>query len=346
MLKSLLYSDVHFHSWDAFSTVDADGENSRLRIVIEQLDRAYCIAEENDITQAFCGGDLFHVRGKVSPTVLNPVLKFYAKWEERGIHTTVISGNHDLESNNSTRLGSMATALESLGVTVVTGSRHIKKGICLIPWIADMDALREVIEANADPEMDLIIHAPLDGVIKGIPAHGLTADYLGGVGYKRVFVGHYHHHQAFADSKWSKRKLSPVYSIGALTHQTWSDVDSLAGFLIVGDEVEHYDSTSPKFIDLPADPKDWEDLVPGNYVRATYQDVTAEEVDAAKTELRAMGAAGVLVNTVVTSSTKGKRSETTASLESLDEVVAKYATERFSEALAKECVDILRTVTI
>ena len=48
---------------------------------------------------------------------------------------------------------------------------------------------------------------------------------LAKLGFRRVFAGHYHHHCSFEDGK--------VWSIGATTHQTASDIGTKAGFLLV-----------------------------------------------------------------------------------------------------------------
>ena len=70
-----------------------------------------------------------------------------------------------------------------------------------------------------------MIHAAVDGVIDGLPSHGIAAADLEVYGFNRVYFGHYH-----------KELTEKVIPVGATTHQTWGDIDSHAGFIIVGDD--------------------------------------------------------------------------------------------------------------
>jgi hypothetical protein len=141
-------------------------------------------------------------------------------------------------------------------------------------------------------QVDLIIHAPINGVIMGIPDHGLEPQWLADLGFKRVFGGHYHNHKSFCDGK--------VFSIGALAHHTWSDVGSLAGFLIVHDDrVEHVESELPKFVDLEAGDTDHIGIkVKGNYVRAKLNSSKVEDLNAVRKLLEDAGAKGVTIVSV------------------------------------------------
>jgi len=89
------------------------------------------------------------------------------------------------------------------------------------------------------------------------------------LGYARVFCGHYHQHKAFDN----------VYSVGALTHQTWGDAGSLAGGLIVTEEsVEHFETKAPKFVDFRHGDDESEVDAKGNFVRFHVGSVSMEEV--------------------------------------------------------------------
>ena len=122
----------------------------------------------------------------------------------------------------------------------------------IIPWIASIAKLKEAIEyvAPADrPGCDLLLHAPLDNVIPGIPDHGLEPSYLASLGFRRVFCGHYHHHAEPAPN---------VFSIGSLTGQTWSDIGAKAGFLIVTETEVNWRSThAPSFVEIGAGSAWW-----------------------------------------------------------------------------------------
>ncbi len=296
-----IVSDIHLHNWSAFATVGADGINSRLQILLNELHRC---ADEVDAAGGdtiINAGDTFHVRGNITPSVLNPTLDAYSALVKRGFKIYIVAGNHDLEGKDSDRLGSAVTALEGVGCAIVnTPAAGI--GICddvvMVPWIQNIGDLKKALEDAASAastdvgNLDLVIHAPIDDVLVGIPDHGLTSDYLASLGFRKVFAGHYHHHKNFGNK---------VYSIGALAHHTWSDVGSKAGFLIVRDAfVEWRKSHAPEFIDLLSaeSETDAELMAEGNYVRARVTTNKMQDINKMREWLEASGAKGILIQSV------------------------------------------------
>ena len=291
-----LMADLHLHAWSAFSTVTPEGVNSRLKGLLSEIVRCAEEVRGHGGDTIVMAGDVFHVRGSVSPSVLNPTLDTLKGLTSSGIRVIALAGNHDLEGKNSTRLGSAITALEGVGVHVVNKTEAIDHMLC-VPWVEHIDDLKGLLALfNKDETKgyDLIMHAPIDGVLMGIPNHGLAPEYLADLGFDRVFSGHYHHHKEFSGK---------VYSIGALAHHTWSDVNSKAGFLIVGDGfVEWRQSRLPEFIDITGD-MDWEEarlLVDGNFARAKVTTSKMSDVESLREALLAEGAQGVIIQTIKT----------------------------------------------
>lgn len=293
----LLISDTHYHSWSEFSKT-VNGVNSRLAQIIGSTYIAAASLKAHGGKVIIHAGDCFHVRGRLEPSVLNPVVDLYKGLIEDGFQIYMLPGNHDLQGNDSERVSNAVTALEAVGVVIAHAPMFIPDvNAYLFPWYSSVDALTAAMGSarvdliNDDPDFqdcDAIIHAPIDGVLPHLPPHGATAKDLAHIGYRRVFAGHYHHHRDMGDG---------VYSIGALTHQTWGDVGSQAGFVIVdGDEVMQYESGAPKFIDF--DPDMDPDTITGNYVRARLEFEDLGEVDELRESLIKMGAAGVRVNAV------------------------------------------------
>ncbi|NQZ54725.1 MAG: metallophosphoesterase [Piscirickettsiaceae bacterium] len=344
-----LLSDLHLHKWSAFSHTNEDGINSRLQIIIDEVWRAAYELKKHGGHKLLLGGDIFHVRGKISPTVLNPVLDCFEKLINEGYEILAISGNHDLESNNAETLSSSISALSKVGVQVFNEPRLHDQGderVAFIPYIDDIEQLKTAIlevfisAACEENPTDLIIHAPVDGVIKGLPDHGLDPEWLGKVGFRRVFAGHYHNHVEFGNG---------VYSIGATTHQTWGDTDSKAGFLLVGDDVTYRASNAPRFYTLDED-TDQEDvplLVDGNYVRVTMEVEKESDVSAMRDFLTESGALGVTINKLKKSASVSRTGATVSSGASVESSVgefikaAKYDNQK---ELVKLCADILSEV--
>lgn len=339
-------SDTHHHNWSQFATTLPNGVNSRLQVILDETWRAAEWVKSKGGTHLFHTGDLMHVRGVVAPSVLNPTLDVYARIvRDLGLSVHILSGNHDLEGNESSALGSSVTALRGVGVTVVNEPCHIASlNVLMIPWQPSVDALRAKV-AEFYPisrNTDLFIHAPMNGVISGIPESGLGPEEVAAWGFRRTFVGHYHNHRAFNGD---------VYSVGALTHQTFGDIGAMAGFLMVDDFcVQHCPSMAPKFMDvyLSDDPDEGREAMQGNYIRCKPQDFNEEQLRALREELLLEGAAGVVMHPVKSSSVVMRSGMTSSGSITLIEQVNKFCKESPGmldpEKLAVECQSVLAEV--
>lgn len=348
-----LLSDIHGHEWSAFSTTETDGMNSRLKIIIKEIIRAAHEIHDSGGRKMILAGDTFHVRGKVSPKVLNPMLECFEEITKMGIDVIAIPGNHDLESNDADELSNMAQALTKVGVDMCNKPTSFMAGltrVVVIPYIHEIECLKTTIEeslekvnkSNPDEsKIDLIIHAPVDGVIKGLPDHGLTPEYLAELDCDRVFAGHYHNHVDFGNG---------VYSIGATTHQTWGDTNSRAGFLLVDStSVNYRASHAPKFvtIDEDTDPDDIPLIADGNYIRMTVETTDEDDLRTVRDYLKECGAKGVVLNVVRHSASVARTDAISSSGTTLAVSVAEFIKAKEYEdveELSKLCDEILTEV--
>ena len=338
----LLFSDVHFHNWSAFSVVGEDKINSRLNYQIEELARAYDALRAEGGTLAVCAGDLFHVRGKLAPSVLNPVKRFFGLQEAVDMETVILSGNHDLESEDADELTSSVSTISSTRTVAINEACQVSMDpmIYMIPWRSDLGALREEIRvlnetADSDNPYDLIIHAPMSEVLMNIPNVGLNASEFDGMSFKRVFAGHYHNHKRLSDK---------VYSCGATGHQTWNDPGTQAGWcLVYEDRVDFRASKQPQFVIVPIGTTEEEMIeVDGHFVRADIEDPTPEKIAALREYVLGHGAAGVTIRVLVGKKESTREGgETVSALDSLSDSIIKFATEKHSKKVAVECGRIL-----
>jgi DNA repair exonuclease SbcCD nuclease subunit len=373
-----LLADLHLHAWSAFATTLPSGVNSRLEMLLGEIERAAIEVKAAGGDTLVFAGDVFHVRGSVAPSVYNPTrdrLRHIS--QEHGVRIIIMPGNHDLEGRDSTRIGSAVTALEMPsdmdgdgGVGVISSPKAQwldDQWIIMVPWFESMDDLKfqleniekivwptATVKLPARSEVDVIIHAPIDGVIEGLPCHGLDPTYLSGLGFKRVFAGHYHNHRCMTHGAVSAGMVpnGEVWSIGALAHHTWSDIGSRAGFLIVyPNEVNWRKSHLPEFLDLGkvaefCEPEELPLLVEGNYVRVRVEAAKSKEVEAARQELLDMGARAVLVQAEPKAPVReGTTVATVKSGASLEVQVADFikgaAKPELAEAVSKEAMDVL-----
>ncbi|HCJ4741854.1 TPA: metallophosphoesterase, partial [Salmonella enterica] len=252
-------SDPHYHRWDAFATTNADGLNSRLEIQLDATKEAAKAMKAAGCKYMLVAGDTFHVRGAISPSVLHFVTETY-EWiiKELGLEVVMLAGNHDLETNDSVYSANAAASLRSIGVEIVCGKRphSIKMGdvtVHLISWrnnhaelISDLKTLRSGLDGD---NHDVVVHTSINKAIPTMPDVGIDAQELKDIGFRLLLSGHYHNH---------KEVLPGVVSIGALTHQNWGDVGSLAGFMIVNPDgtFTHHETSAPKFVNLEDDVED------------------------------------------------------------------------------------------
>ncbi|MGI4851997.1 MAG: metallophosphoesterase [Janthinobacterium lividum] len=340
-----LISDLHCHAWSAFSSVDSKGRNTRLMEILNELSRCCAATLDQGGDTVVIAGDLFHVRGSVEPEVFNPVKDCITHWYNEGIQFLAIAGNHDLTSEDSQELGSAVAMLDGNGFLTYHTPGFGVSNLVLFPWVKGTAQLKAALENFIDTrggafgdDHDLILHAGIDGVLPGMPDHGLTPAYLAGLGFKRVFSGHYHNAKQFESGK--------VVSIGAPTHQTWSDLGSRAGWWIVHPTTQQfYASHAPSFIDLDGteDPDDIPLIVDGHYVRARIGSATNEEVASWRELLTKAGARGVSIQSIPATAESKREGVTVKSLSSLSDSVLAYCTEKKHAAeVAKLCQEIMQ----
>lgn len=296
-------SDTHNHNWTTFAE-QTDKGNSRLLETLVETYRAGEITKKRGGKYLIHCGDLFHVRGNVPPSVLNPTIECYQKiCNELGLKVIFLTGNHDCEFSETNKLGNaMCAVVHALpsGCECICEPKEIDGVGCFVPWNKSVDEQKKNLEyfINKNKFCTIFTHAPIDEVVVGVPNSGLNNEYFEHLDFQGLlFAGHYHHHKKLSEN---------IYSVGALTQHSWCDIGSKAGFMVVDTEtkfVDFYDSQAPKFIDITADtPKeDLAELICGNYLRITIE----KSVEEAK-EIRELftsnelGAKGVIFNLIDT----------------------------------------------
>lgn len=343
-------SDVHLHNWTAFTGKKVNGVNERLDIILTELKGAAKAVVGAGGKRLVITGDLFHVRGSITPSVLNPTQIVFKEIVDSGIDEIVIlAGNHDLESKES---DSLTNACESLSqiekVTVVSTPIVCEESKSFyIPWHDSCEDLLETIkhyikQIGDVSEYDLFIHAPVDDVLPNMPGKGLAPLDLQALGFRFVFSGHYHNH---------KEPVANVFSVGALTHQTWGDASSKAGFMIlVDDEVMHLSTNAPMFVDFDAasvtDEVEALEICQGNYVRIRLDSVTQSEVAEMRTWLvNDLRAKDCIIQATPKSKVVRRASSASTGGSTLVESIADFIDSKTTgvdkKALQRECDDIL-----
>jgi DNA repair exonuclease SbcCD nuclease subunit len=328
-MSYVVVSDIHCHPWTVFNKPTATGINGRLRIILDELKRSAAHAISIGAKFIVIAGDILHKRGEIKPEVLNPLQKVIAEILDMGLDIYAIPGNHDLAGEETDELGN---AMMTLGQTksdhgrfiVVDKPMTINTGehmLGFVPWRSKISDLIEDLECMSEAcqdvrqFMDVFIHAGINGVLSGFESE-LTAPVLAKLGFRNVFAGHYHNFKEFEGGVWS---------IGALTHQTYSDIGSKAGFLSVDGEgvVTHYGTHAPRFVDVTDYGEEMMLAADGNYVRFSSTDLTQEEINELRKAFIEAGAQGVSI-LAPKKTPATRRTGTAATGKTVDESVSNY----------------------
>jgi len=313
-----LCADMHCHAWSLFSKPLAGGLNSRLDGMLKEFARLCEHTKDAGGKRVYIAGDVFHVRGNLKTSVLNPtVATFIEMAEEHDLEIRIMPGNHDLEGAEVSWLGasvvSMAQAVgdEAPKVTVVLEPTFFEDDmVAVVPWQNTREGLLKAIAEVSDriindgeclSSVDLHLHTGINGVLVGMPDHGWSPEELAAFGFKRVFCGHYHNHKVFeVPTPGGMTATTEIVSIGALTHQTWGDVSTTAGWILVDEtEFRQTESNTPKFMDF--DESYSPDDYTGNYVRVRGLSMEEDEIRELKQALEDTGAYGVVIHAVAKS---------------------------------------------
>lgn len=313
-MKVLVVSDTHFHNWTQFSHIKENGVNSRLENDLTEFARICDEAKAEGCEGFIHCGDLFHVKGKIETTVLTSVLATLEREiSSKFSYAMFLTGNHDIEFSDSRKwagnalmignwlaerslLAGMRTNTLSYGKTLSTIEPKPDDSLFLA-WHKDIARWKKAFKliTYLDKVKFVFTHAPIDGVVPGVPEGGISQDFLDSIGFKgKIFAGHYHNH---------KEVSLQLISVGAFTHHSWSDVGSKAGYLILdtlSGEYEFRETKTPKFVDLDtikvASAEEYSALCAGNYVRLTVEG-ELEKAKQIQDEIKeVLGAKAVLVN--------------------------------------------------
>lgn len=235
----IILSDIHMNDWSAFSYVREDKINSRLWETMQAVEEAVEALEKLGGKDIVVTGDLFHTRGKIKPSVFNPVHNLFSFLSDRGFRVWFLPGNHDLEGKDSDTIGNAVASFEAISQFRVFNEVSEVGNFVFIPWIEHKDDFVSVINKIEDPENKVVFcHIGIDGVLDNVK--GKVGKAVFDRGFKYVFSGDYHNHKALGNG---------VYSVGALTHHNFGDIDATAGYLLVTEEgVEQRATAATKFV--------------------------------------------------------------------------------------------------
>ena len=217
MLRILVSSDHHFHTWKSFgldAEVDLPIRLVHQKAIASQLLR---VAIEEGVDLKICGGDMYHKVGEIPVEAANIVDEFFDGLDGQGIPWAVVNGNHDLvKRENPQWFHSAVNTYVKRGLPVLNGDPkgerldYLGHKIRLVHW-------NSVVDYSELRGYDLV-------VLHKTPLGARTSEsyeFSEGVDWRKlaahnglVMFGHIHLRQQLADN---------CYVIGSPMHFTFGD---------------------------------------------------------------------------------------------------------------------------
>ena len=256
-MRVALFSDLHAHPFAQYARVLPNGRNSRLQDALDAMSEVFDAAREERAAAIVFGGDLFHTFGRIDTTTLADVFDRLAGLAPEGPPLFLLVGNHD----QADRSGAHALrAFRSLPQVVVmdapgwhTHPRAPGLGVLAVPYTDDTNEVRRHLgEADARRQGAwthtlAVLHVGFDGARVGPHEYRMRAELSAGdvpEGFDLVVSGHYHQPQ------WIDQGRRIAY-IGALTHQSWGDVNQPRGYAIADvarGTLDRRETRAPRFV--------------------------------------------------------------------------------------------------
>lgn len=248
-MKAVIFSDLHFHPHRFGATVDADGKHSRQQHALLALQQSAAavagFGPAEGMARFFCG-DMFHVRGKLAPSIINPVIEHFRSVHDDDSGTPhfedfLVVGNHDMENRSE---GEHALKiLEGYGVHILQGAgyrdvvfnavagQRIGLGwVAYEPDIAELKRKVKMVAAAADTDKSgqrkvFLVHHGVDGAMEGVPSCGFTATDLPHESFDLIYCGDYHDHKEIIPGK--------AWMVGSPIQHNFGDAGKKRGFMTV-----------------------------------------------------------------------------------------------------------------
>lgn len=232
-MKILVYTDPH---------IDAHQGNIHFLDMMSFYFKNELIerCQRDNITTCICAGDFFNSRQSVSLKALDYVNnEFIPMFENAGIHTYMIAGNHDVAFKNTNKINSLSVFKRSEWFTIVDDkvASFDFDGVpfVLVPWInaENNDDIMTDIDRYRNEDAYLVGHFEIAGMKmyknSGVCDHGMSPDSL--EGYKKVLSGHFHHASNYSNIEY----------LGSLFHLSWSCAGDWRGYRIFDTETGEWE---------------------------------------------------------------------------------------------------------
>jgi len=312
----VVFSDLHLHEWTYGASYTESGFNSRLEAMKKSLLEMCDYCQENNIIDILFCGDFFHTQSTLSVQAIQAAFQFFEKTRELGLNLHLLVGNHDVSDKKQ--------AIHSLHMFkpyahVIEEEEVFQMGrwtVAALPFCEDEKKIKHFLNVIAPEAHFAIMHQGVKNVpmASGVILNEILSENMIPESLVHCFVGHYHHH----------RKVNPHFTVvGSFTHQTWSDANSVRGFLhykVDTNIVKLIETSAPKFFAFDY-PNIDETKIRGNMIRVL--NCPLEKIEDLQEMFRRQGALVVDFQSTETKESKEKRIENYYSL-NLNSLISQF----------------------
>lgn len=226
-MKFAFMADIHLSKYATDKIEDITNLPERLHSIVCCLETVamHCLAE--GINHVVIGGDVFHGKSVIYSLAQNLFLKYINKFTAKGLHFTVLDGNHDLSGKGADVVSALYTLKNVENVEWVESGKTSYddlNGILHIPYshnVAD--------QVKQGTSKILISHFGLNegelssglSIISDLALKDLRERY------QLVLLGHYHKPQEIIEPNFS------LYYSGSLIQLDWGEKNEQKRFLVV-----------------------------------------------------------------------------------------------------------------
>jgi DNA repair exonuclease SbcCD nuclease subunit len=254
-----IISDIHVHNWREFSKLDSDGVPTRLKDTLKPFQELRAYMKRNDLTTAFCAGDVFHKRNVIQTQSFNLAFNTVARFAQENLDLFMIPGNHD----QTTKDGQLHS-LQPMAEVAAVFSTPIEKDfgdttVVFMPFLDDAQATKDFLNGLQRPKKAkrfiLLGHLGVNGAKAGPyeykPLEQVSASDFPSC-LDAVLLGHYHDRQVLQKAGNGKPL---VRYIGAPLQHSREDEGSERGIMIFDTDTltsKFLNLSLPKFVTVKA----------------------------------------------------------------------------------------------
>lgn len=225
--------------------------NSRLVDSFNSIKAMRDICVKEGINEVIVAGDVFHKRGNLPTETLHIAHSIFKLFTDKGINLTVLSGNHDQDSNSDNPMDNLKALPEGgiSSIRIVSQPTDIRlydnTVLRCVPYRHNKEAIIEYFNKEVDDTSVatiLVAHIGVSGAYIGEQVYANSDDFslkeLDNSKYSYIVLGHFHEPQIL-----KKR----TFYCGSPLQQNFGEEGSDHGFYIIDTETK----ADPEFRKLP-----------------------------------------------------------------------------------------------